>query len=201
MALFLAPEVRGELDEIWKLRQEIVGVAKSSERQSIQRKYLTRAFLYVTFLSVVNQCGKSRGSAYSSVWPTLQEVSARTVEMMLSSCPQLSLSKIASELGIDRHTLERALLRTRRKAFRELRAEILASKAAVLLRQVPPLSVKEVAFMLGYESARSFSRFVKQRLCPFTYFITPWLKVRVGQFSTCFPGPRGVLSNTWLPCF
>lgn len=92
------------------------------------------------------------------------EVLARTVEMMLNSCPQLSLSKIAFELGVDRHTLERALLRTRRKVFRELRAEILASKAAVLLGRVPPLSVKEVAFMLGYESPRSFSRFVKQRL-------------------------------------
>lgn len=88
---------------------------------------------------------------------------ARSVEVMLDSCPQLSLSKIASELGIDRHTLERALVRTRRKPFWELRAERLARKPAELLEQVPPLSVKEIAFVLGYESPRGFSRFVKRQ--------------------------------------
>jgi hypothetical protein len=37
--------------------------------------------------------------------------------------------------------------------------------------------------------------------CPYTYFITSWFKFRVGSYSTCFPGPTGVLSNTWLSCF
>jgi hypothetical protein len=37
--------------------------------------------------------------------------------------------------------------------------------------------------------------------CPYAYFITVWLQVRVGMISTCFPGPAGVLSNTWLSCF
>jgi hypothetical protein len=37
--------------------------------------------------------------------------------------------------------------------------------------------------------------------CPYTYFITYWIKLRIGQYSTCFPGPTGVLSNTWLACY
>lgn len=42
-----------------------------------------------------------------------------------------------------------------------------------------------------------------QAPCQQTYFITVWLKVRVGIYSTCFPipGPQsGVLSFQWLAC-
>jgi hypothetical protein len=38
--------------------------------------------------------------------------------------------------------------------------------------------------------------------CPLTYFITSWIKFRVGMHSICFPvfGPSGRLSETWLAC-
>jgi len=38
--------------------------------------------------------------------------------------------------------------------------------------------------------------------CPYDYFITSWIKFRVGIHSVCFPtfGPSGRLSNTWLAC-
>jgi hypothetical protein len=36
--------------------------------------------------------------------------------------------------------------------------------------------------------------------CSQNYFITVWLKVRVGLYSSCFPGPSGVLSDSPLSC-
>jgi hypothetical protein len=40
-----------------------------------------------------------------------------------------------------------------------------------------------------------------QAPCTQTYFLTSWLKVRVGIYSTCFPGLTNILSNTPLACF
>lgn len=88
-------------------------------------------------------------------------LSAR-IQTLVNSCLQPSLTHIAGELKVERHTLERVLRKTSGMTFRQLRAESLARRAVLALTGEPGRSVKEISFLLGYKSPRAFSRFVKQ---------------------------------------
>lgn len=76
--------------------------------------------------------------------------------------PRTSLSAIAQRLGVERHSLERAVRRVTGKNFRQLQAEAVLRKAVDLLALEPSRSVKEISFLLGYKSSRAFSRFVRR---------------------------------------
>lgn len=89
---------------------------------------------------------------------------ARLVLERLRLSAGTSLAGAAHELKVERHTLERALRKATGKTFRELRAEVVGKKAVALLSAEPNRSVKEVAFSLGYQSPRAFSRFLKRTL-------------------------------------
>ncbi|HTY63352.1 MAG TPA: helix-turn-helix domain-containing protein [Acidobacteriota bacterium] len=83
------------------------------------------------------------------------------VDALVNETPRMRLSEIASALGVDRHTLENAMLSRRKVTFREYRRNHMLLAARKMLDQ-PHLSVKEIGIMLGYSSASSFSRFVQQ---------------------------------------
>ena len=83
------------------------------------------------------------------------------LEALVAETPRMRLSQIARSLGVDRHTIENAMLLRRKITFREYRRRHLLQAARKMLDQ-PHLSVKEIGIMLGYSSAASFSRFVRQ---------------------------------------
>ncbi|MGH9326699.1 MAG: helix-turn-helix domain-containing protein [Terriglobia bacterium] len=70
------------------------------------------------------------------------------------------MKQLSRELGIDRHTLERAVHRATGKPFRRLRQETLLARLAEAFLHGPNVPLKQVAFDLGFGSLRSFDRFV-----------------------------------------
>lgn len=76
--------------------------------------------------------------------------------------PRSSLSEIARDLGVHRHTLATALSEFEKRPFRTLRRERVLKIAIRLLTERSNLSEKEIAFELGYLWPESFSRFVKR---------------------------------------
>ncbi len=84
------------------------------------------------------------------------------VQAQLHASPAASLAGLSRALGVSRHTIERAVGSGTGKTFRQLRRELLFGKAADLLKAGGALSIKEVAFMLGYKSPQAFARSVKR---------------------------------------
>jgi AraC-like DNA-binding protein len=82
---------------------------------------------------------------------------ARRLEM----APSISLRQVSESLGVERHTVEKAVKSATGVTFREFRRSILLKHAEGLLRDQPTRSIKEVAFVLGYRSQGSLSRFVR----------------------------------------
>ena len=85
------------------------------------------------------------------------------VEVALFASPRTSLSALAQQLRVERHTIERAVAHATGKTFRELQTRLTLAKALDLLAAEPNRPIKEIAFLLGYKSAGAFSRFVKKR--------------------------------------
>lgn len=86
------------------------------------------------------------------------------IQRSLSSTPYMSLHALSARLGVERHTIEKAVKQATSKTFREMRNDLLLKHARNLLDSNPNQSIKEVAFKLGYRSQRSFSRFIKSSL-------------------------------------
>ena len=84
------------------------------------------------------------------------------VEASLCAAPRKPLCDMARELGIDRHTLERAVRNRTGTTFRHLQQEAVLVRALKLLNSEPPRSVKEVCFLLGYRSPSAFSRALRR---------------------------------------
>lgn len=87
---------------------------------------------------------------------------ALEVITLLSKEPSLSLTSMAARISVDRHTLTRALRTTWGTSFRDLRCDVLVKEAIELLRDRPALCLKEIAFMTGFSSSKSFSHFIKR---------------------------------------
>jgi transcriptional regulator GlxA family with amidase domain len=83
------------------------------------------------------------------------------LDRIISETPGKRLSDLAHDLGVDRHTIENALRSRRNRSFRDYRRDVLVKAAHRMLEQ-PQLSIKEIGDKLGYASAASFSRFMKQ---------------------------------------
>jgi AraC-like DNA-binding protein len=77
--------------------------------------------------------------------------------------PRLRLQDIEQQLGIGRHTIERTIRTATGHSFREYRSQKQLTIATQLLSGPQLLQVKQVAFSLGYSSAKSFSRYFKAR--------------------------------------
>ena len=83
------------------------------------------------------------------------------VDVLISETPRIKLADVARTLGVDRHTIENAMRSRRKITFREYRRRKLLQAAERMMDQ-PHLSIKEIGVKLGYSSAASFSRFVRQ---------------------------------------
>jgi two-component system, response regulator YesN len=79
----------------------------------------------------------------------------------LRSRPYGTLDEIAAHIHVERHTIEKAVKQATGKTFRELRTELLLLHATGMLNAESNQSIKEIAFKLGYQSQRSFSRFIR----------------------------------------
>jgi AraC-like DNA-binding protein len=84
------------------------------------------------------------------------------INRRLTQEPRTTLGSLARQLRIDRHTLQMVVLDRTSMRFRDFQKLATLHRALVLLWQPDPLSVKEVAYLLGYRSPDAFSRFFRE---------------------------------------
>lgn len=84
------------------------------------------------------------------------------VQAVLAKYPRMRLDRVAQQFRVDRHTLEKAIRIATGKSFRQLQQEALLHKSMSLLLSEPALSVKDIAFRVGYGSPQAFQRFIKR---------------------------------------
>ena len=85
----------------------------------------------------------------------------KEVDALVAGKPRIRLSEVASSLGVDRHTVQNVIRRTKRVSFRTYQRKKLLEMAHMMLN-MPDVSIKEIGIKLGYSSAASFSRFMQQ---------------------------------------
>ncbi len=81
--------------------------------------------------------------------------------VLLESSPRLSLGAVARRLGVDRHTVERAL-KAEGMQFRDLQRELTLRAAARLRADGLPRSLKLAADQLGFPSAGALAQFLRR---------------------------------------
>jgi AraC-like DNA-binding protein len=79
----------------------------------------------------------------------------------LNSSPVMSLKTLSSQIGVERHTIERTIKNVAGMTFRQLRNQVTIDRIKVLMRSRPELTMKELAGRLNYSSQSAFTRFVK----------------------------------------
>ncbi len=82
------------------------------------------------------------------------------VDSLLGKNPHTTLSEIARQLAVDRHTIEKVVRLGSRKSFRDLRREYLYARACSLLSERPERPLKQVAASLGYTTVQALYRFI-----------------------------------------
>lgn len=80
----------------------------------------------------------------------------------LRRTPSISLDFLAREMHISRRTLQNAFLESCGKCFKKVQRELLISVVTDYFLREPTLTVKELSYNIGYTSARSFARAIKQ---------------------------------------
>lgn len=85
----------------------------------------------------------------------------RKIQERVSQQPLASLSGVANYLGAERHTLERVIRSQTGMCFRTWRSQLILERAQTLLQDPANLSIKEIAFTLGYQSPQAFARFFR----------------------------------------
>jgi AraC-like DNA-binding protein len=81
----------------------------------------------------------------------------QNIEMM----PSISLMQLSNNLGIERHTIAKAIKNATGLSFREFRNSVLLKHVRNLLKDESNRTIKEVAFAVGYRSQGSLSRFMR----------------------------------------
>lgn len=89
------------------------------------------------------------------------ELLVRRAANIMVMDPYVKLSDLSQALGVERHTLGRAVLAVSGTTFRKLRRRLILERAMRYFHDEPNLSLKEVAARLGFSSARAFTRYVK----------------------------------------
>lgn len=80
----------------------------------------------------------------------------------LRAAPACSLTAVAAECGVSRHTLLRAFQRCGFVSVAEVRDRLTHERMNVLMTAVPPKSIKEISDGLRFATPRSFARRVKR---------------------------------------
>jgi AraC-like DNA-binding protein len=81
----------------------------------------------------------------------------------LRAAPACSLTAVAAECGVSRHTLLRAFQRCGLASVAEVRDRLMHERMNALMTAVPPKSIKEISDGLGFATPRSFARWVKRQ--------------------------------------
>lgn len=82
----------------------------------------------------------------------------------VKKAPSKSLDSISREMRVSRRTLENVLFLSSKKRFKRIQGEILLAIVRNSVLAHPSLTIKELAFSLGYTSPRTFSRVIR-RVC------------------------------------
>jgi transcriptional regulator GlxA family with amidase domain len=77
---------------------------------------------------------------------------------------QLKFSTIASEVGVEMRTLERAFVGEYEKTMTQLQVEVRLAFAQWLLSIFPPTKISAIASLLGYRLVQDFNRFFKKHM-------------------------------------
>lgn len=84
------------------------------------------------------------------------------VKSSLMQRPRISLQRLSRQLGVERHTLEKAVRNMKGSSFREFQREVILIHITEALRADPGMPFKELAATLGYSSVQAFTRFVSK---------------------------------------
>jgi AraC-like DNA-binding protein len=85
------------------------------------------------------------------------------IDERFSTNPRVSLSLLALDLGVHRHTLENAVQKFTGMSFSGYRQKKLVTKAVSMLCDSPFMSIKCIAVELGYQSPAAFTRFLRSK--------------------------------------
>src|SRR5437879_9709486 len=85
------------------------------------------------------------------------------LQKLLAENIHIALVEASRALGIERHTIEKALKEKTGSSFRIYRQRILLDEALKLLVDGVSLSTKEIAVRLGYGSGTAFARFIRKQ--------------------------------------
>ena len=84
------------------------------------------------------------------------------IDRQIRKTPRKSLYSLARELGVHRKTIRNVTWEFKAKSFHEYQKELLLQRAIdLILDERGNLSLKQIAFTLGYRSPAAFSRFIK----------------------------------------
>ena len=81
---------------------------------------------------------------------------------LLTENPGSGLKTVAAKLGVERHTIEKAVKTCKGVTFRDLRSQIIVSSARRMLVEEPCLTVAQVAHRLGLSSGQTLTRTLKK---------------------------------------
>jgi len=93
-----------------------------------------------------------------------QVIRERTLAI-LQAAPRLPLAAVARRMGLDRHTVERAL-KAGGVSFRDLQRDCTLRLATRLLSGDPPMSLQLVAYQLGFPSPGALTQFLRRNAAP-----------------------------------
>ena len=85
-----------------------------------------------------------------------------SILLSLQQTPSISLEVLSQELRVSRRTIQKAIVMSAGKTFRDLREEILISSVKTLFLTKPNLTIRALSFVVGYESPRSFARAIRR---------------------------------------
>ena len=98
------------------------------------------------------------------------------LQTLLSSTPTLTVSELASRLGVSPKTIQETVKVLKSTCFRKYREKLLLLKVRELLNSSPVLTIKEISIMLGYSSSRSLARAVRRACGVSPVEFRSWIK-------------------------
>lgn len=85
------------------------------------------------------------------------------IDARLAESPRITLSQLAHEFGVSSRTIENLLRQSKGMSFRCYQQSVLLRLALELLVESGDLTIKSIAFSLGYRSPAAFSRFIRSK--------------------------------------
>jgi len=138
----------------------------SESAQHIARALASKGFavgLWLTAaLHLVEPENPTGTDSHTSLTPRNRGRQIRLLQRVLQATAEgrVTLTEVAAEIGVERHTIEKVLRATTGQNFRELQRIMLLERANLLTAQGK--TIKEIAFELRFGSPQSFHRFIRK---------------------------------------